>query len=277
MYQEKLIYDVGMHNGDDTAYYLSQGYKVIAIEADPVQAEKGAERFKKEIGEGRLNILNIGVAREDGQFDFYVNEVKPEWNSFDLSIASRDGLPWHAIQVKAMRFSSVLQQNRVPYYLKVDIEGHDFLCIEGLDPANLPRYISVEANDETLLEDLFKKGFTKFKLIFQYNLAHLDLPPNKYFNRWLWAYRLRQWNSLPLIAFRKLGGRRFIHRLDKKAVPAYSQSFKQGTSGNFGENLGGAWHSIEKARQIYTFYHDLFHALPNKKDYGFWVDIHASW
>ena len=30
-----LIYDVGMHKGEDTEFYLRKGFRVIAIEADP--------------------------------------------------------------------------------------------------------------------------------------------------------------------------------------------------------------------------------------------------
>ena len=33
----KLVYDVGMNNGDDTAYYLRMGYRVVAFEANPVR------------------------------------------------------------------------------------------------------------------------------------------------------------------------------------------------------------------------------------------------
>jgi len=33
--ENDLVYDVGMNNGDDTAYYLSLGFRVIAIEANP--------------------------------------------------------------------------------------------------------------------------------------------------------------------------------------------------------------------------------------------------
>ena len=88
MYNKKLIYDVGLHNGDDTAGYLSKGYTVIAIEADPVQAEKAKERFRDYISKDLLKILNIGVASEEGEFNFYINEKQPEWNSFDLSIAA---------------------------------------------------------------------------------------------------------------------------------------------------------------------------------------------
>jgi FkbM family methyltransferase len=277
MFNEKLVYDVGMHNGDDTAYYLSRGYNVVAVDADPVQAEKGLQRFREFVASGQLKILNVGVAKEEGEFNFYINEVKPEWNSFDLSITSRDGLPWHAIKIRALPFEKIIREQGVPYYLKVDIEGHDYLCIEGLDKNDLPKFISVEANSISLLDDLAEKGYTKFKLIFQYNLAHLDLPPDKYFDRWLWAYRLRQWNSFFMKVFRKLGGRYIIYWFDKRAIPPYSKPFKQGTSGNFGDRLGGKWYSHDKAAQIFRFYHDLFHNLPNRKEYGFWVDIHATW
>ena len=30
-----LIYDVGMHKGEDTEFYLSKGFKVVGFEADP--------------------------------------------------------------------------------------------------------------------------------------------------------------------------------------------------------------------------------------------------
>jgi len=34
-YCDNLVYDVGMHTGQDTAYYLFKGYDVVAIEANP--------------------------------------------------------------------------------------------------------------------------------------------------------------------------------------------------------------------------------------------------
>ena len=55
-----LIYDVGMNNGDDTAYFLHQGYRVLAIEANPVLARQAEGRFEKETREGRLIVLNVG-------------------------------------------------------------------------------------------------------------------------------------------------------------------------------------------------------------------------
>ena len=56
------IYDVGMHNGDDTAYYLAKGAHVVAIEANPDLCALAEERFKKEIGQKFLEILNCAVS-----------------------------------------------------------------------------------------------------------------------------------------------------------------------------------------------------------------------
>ena len=35
-----LIFDIGMHTGEDTRFYLNIGYDVIAIEANPFLVEE---------------------------------------------------------------------------------------------------------------------------------------------------------------------------------------------------------------------------------------------
>jgi len=46
MKQQNLIYDIGMHKGEDTALYLERGYNVIGFEADPHLARFCRKRFK---------------------------------------------------------------------------------------------------------------------------------------------------------------------------------------------------------------------------------------
>lgn len=58
-----LIYDVGMHLGDDTAFYLSQGFKVVGIEANPDLAATARQRFSSEIRSGQLTVVNAGIAK----------------------------------------------------------------------------------------------------------------------------------------------------------------------------------------------------------------------
>ncbi len=76
-----LIYDVGMDNGDDTAYYLHKGYRVVAIEADPVTAEAGRQRFSAAIQQGKLTIVNCGVAADEGETTFWVCDDAPQLSS----------------------------------------------------------------------------------------------------------------------------------------------------------------------------------------------------
>lgn len=52
VYQEtksvsRTVFDVGMTNGYDSAYYLSKGWNVIAVEANPILAQRGL--MKKEM------------------------------------------------------------------------------------------------------------------------------------------------------------------------------------------------------------------------------------
>ena len=139
-----LIYDVGMNNGDDTAYYLFKGYRVVAVEADPTLIEKARERFADDIRRGQLELVNVAVGPKEETASFWICDSRSEWNSFNRRIASREELPHHAIDVQCRPFRSLLEQFGVPSYLKIDIEGHDHYCVADLDPRDLPKYISLE-------------------------------------------------------------------------------------------------------------------------------------
>jgi hypothetical protein len=41
-----LIYDVGLHLGEDSEFYLKKGFNVVAVEANPVNAAEAANRLK---------------------------------------------------------------------------------------------------------------------------------------------------------------------------------------------------------------------------------------
>ena len=40
-----LVFDIGMNNGDDTAYYLHRGFRVVAVEADPILCAAATTRL----------------------------------------------------------------------------------------------------------------------------------------------------------------------------------------------------------------------------------------
>jgi FkbM family methyltransferase len=244
-YDPQLIYDVGMNNGDDTAYYLRRGFRVLAIEANPDLVANSARRFAGEIATRRLMILNVGIAAEEGVLSFWICETNSRLSSFDRRLASLDGSwPHHEIRVPCRRFRSLLEEFGVPFYVKVDIQGNDFLCVEDLDPHQLPKFISV--SEVSLLASLRKRGFNYFKCISQAHFLPLQLPPVIETGRVQRAEWLRQ-NRNPLIrVFRKLGGRHWIERQLNRIRTRDGWLFPEGSSGPFGDELLGRWLSYDE-------------------------------
>ena len=56
-----LIYDVGLHHGQDTDFYLNKAYRAVAFEANPGKAAFCLERFATEIADGRLTLVEGAV------------------------------------------------------------------------------------------------------------------------------------------------------------------------------------------------------------------------
>lgn len=162
-----LIYDVGLHVGNDTASYLRDGYRVIAIEASPILVEHCRQRFANELASGQLQILPIGISDKTGSQPFYVNPRNDEWSSFDKEVGWRDG-EGVLIEVPTTRMEVVFEAYGVPYFLKSDIEWgdiHVLNALKSLQKDNLPYYVSVELNAFDYLLILRSLGYEQFKVI----------------------------------------------------------------------------------------------------------------
>ena len=70
-----LIDDVGLHKGDDAAFDLKKGLKVLGIEANPELVQHCRSRFRNEVANGQLRIIEgaIAPASESPTIAFYVN------------------------------------------------------------------------------------------------------------------------------------------------------------------------------------------------------------
>ena len=273
-----LVIDVGMNNGDDSAYYLARGCRVVGIEANPALAEQTAERLRPHIQRGDLTILNVAIAASDAVLPFWICDDHDAWSSFDRSVAARDGAKHHRIDVPSRRFRSILEQVGRPHAIKVDIEGHDLICTRDLDGDTLPKYLSIEMgeavlNNLTLFRDL---GFTSFKLINQRYFLPVERRTEK-FARALGT--LRDSRALPVRALRNLGGRALYNVYFSRCRSLHGWSFPAGSSGPFGEDTKGQWQSF--AEFLDTIEH--FHRLRDAGDlslhwgqasYSFWADIH---
>jgi len=288
----ELIIDVGMHNGDDTHYYLDRGFNVLAIEADPTLVEQAKDRFREYIKDDRLQILNIGIADIEGEKDFYICDSNTVWNTFNKEELISRKVEFQAVKVPCKKFDWVLKRYGIPFYLKIDIEGNDHLCIDALEVGNLPKYISTEAwGDNTLerldvLEQLHKLGYTKFKCISQFNFIALERTMTKNVQKYQRLKQITISKNLLIRLFRKIMGigriYREINELETRFRTIDEYVFPEGSSGPFGEDTPGKWMNINEIKDVYKYYLDLFN-----KDvesifwmkgfhYSFWTDFHAS-
>ncbi len=273
--QRDLIYDVGMHNGNDTDYYLHRGYRVVAIEADPALFEQARTRFAAEIAAGRLTLLNVGIAPQEGTADFWICEGKSEYNSFDKANATKRGHTAHAIQIPCRCFGNILREHGVPLYLKVDIECFDKLCVEALDPADLPQYVSLELTEADQLHALRRAGYDRFKLVRQDDLsAAPDLT-----GTWSASWMTLKERLPPLLKLaqrlgrmkRKLGRwlRRADRRTERSGLKAGKWVFAYGSSGPFGEEAPGQWLGFDETVRRWQ-------AFRRAAGERYWCDIHAT-
>jgi FkbM family methyltransferase len=139
-------------------------------------AADARRRLAEFAGGGRLEIYNVAIAPHRGQVDFFASG-QSLWGSISPHSAEmnqRLGTKTQKQTVPSLPFGDILERHGVPYYLKVDIEGSDALCLQTLvDRRRTPRFVSVECdlNDRQAMfatvAALWSLGYREFKLLNQ--------------------------------------------------------------------------------------------------------------
>lgn len=173
-----IIYDIGFHTGEDTAYYLARGWNVIAVEANPMLVRRGYRRFRRELGTGQLKLLNVGIADRGGRMTFFVNPTMSQFSSFDRNIASRGDRQVEEVDVEVRRLDELIREFGEAHYVKIDIEGYDHQAITTLLDAEGPKpdYLSMENGQEQSLNLLRNLGYTAFAWINQADVTKARIP-----------------------------------------------------------------------------------------------------
>ncbi|QGM44928.1 FkbM family methyltransferase [Methylocystis heyeri] len=226
---QRLIYDVGMHTGADCDFYLKKGFNVVGIEANPALVAHCEKRFASEIESGRLQIVNRAVSEAQGTIEFYIDDDNLLWGTAEPEARQRFQEMGHAlrvIEVQATTMKEIFASFGVPYYMKIDIEGYDHLCLLGLEGiSGRPRHISVEASatsfeaTQAQLELLKSFGYTKFKRVLQNNVHKQKCPTPAREGKYV------------------------------------QYEFGASCSGLFGEELPGRWLSFDEAVRAYRIFY----------------------
>ena len=65
-----IIFDIGMHRGEDTDFYLKKGFTVVGVEANPALVQECRKRFQSQIENGQLHIIDKAIAEVAGEISF---------------------------------------------------------------------------------------------------------------------------------------------------------------------------------------------------------------
>jgi FkbM family methyltransferase len=239
----RLIYDVGMHLGEDTEYYLKRGFRVIAFEANPDLVAENKKNFADAIERGELIIVEGAIVEDPSvaQVTFYVNEDSSVWGTIHADFAGRNarlGTASRQVTVESVDFCQCLADFGVPYFMKIDIEGADMICLEALRSfSEKPSYISMESN----------------KIDFSILLDEIDLMAGLGYD----AFKAVQQGHVPAMKIP-------AHSVEGNVV---EHVFSKEASGMFGSDLPGRWLSRD---EVLARYRAIFREYKMFGDATFW-------
>ena len=175
MPERDLIFDLGMFDGSDTAYYLAKGFRVVALEARPDLCSAARARFAEQLRGGQLTIIERAMwSTADELLPFY---VRSGWSSAFRQSAERDGGVSEVIEVRTTTLPRLISEFGVPHFLKCDLEGAEDIVIDGLRTLpEKPSFLSVEDPAGDGASRLAAIGYDRFQMVSQ---GHLRLyrPP----------------------------------------------------------------------------------------------------
>jgi FkbM family methyltransferase len=232
-----LIYDVGLNLGQDTEYYLKKGYRVVAFEADPDNAEFCRKQFAEAVAAEKLIIVEGAISEistnseKPTKVRFYRNVNHSLWGSTCEEWAYRNevmGTVNEAIKVDAVNFAECLEKYGIPFYLKADIVGSEKICLKALlNFTNKPDYLSIRSE-----KVIFDKLLEEFELLKELGYNHFK------------AIQQDVTNSQTI--------------LNPGNGSAKTYTFQEGASGVFGEDTAGKWKNydeiIKEYRRIFKLY-----------------------
>lgn len=175
-----LVYDVGAHKGEDSAYYLAKGYRVVAFEANAELVRGCEERFASEIADGRLTLVEGAISDAEAPFVRFYRHPLSTWGTTSDEMVERNLMvaASEAVDVPAVRFAGKLRETGMPSFMKIDIEGSDMLCLQALlEFDRRPQSVSIEshktdfAHVEAELELLARLGYDRFAVVQQGDVA----------------------------------------------------------------------------------------------------------
>lgn len=175
-----LIFDIGANEGGKTDVFLRMGARVVAIEPDDRCCRNLEERFLGfRIHARPVTIVSRAVSNKVGTAEMLidgpgsaVNTMSSKWaeslrnNKMSFSYG-HCGLEFKQTKlVQTITIDELIAQHGLPFFVKIDVEGHELSALRGLHrpvpymsfEVNLPEFKSEGLHCIQTLADLANKG-----------------------------------------------------------------------------------------------------------------------
>jgi len=150
-----LIFDIGANQGYKTEIFLQLGAKVVAVDPDKANRAILEEKFLKyRLNKKPVVVVGKAVSDKNGLEMFWVDEpgsgkntLNHKWveilqndhGRFGKALGFKD-----TIQVETLTLETLISTYGLPFFIKIDIEGHERNVLNGLQRP-VP-YLSFEVN-----------------------------------------------------------------------------------------------------------------------------------
>ncbi|MGH7950549.1 MAG: FkbM family methyltransferase [Limisphaerales bacterium] len=175
--QGDVIFDIGANDGSKTDVFLRLGAKVVAVEPDETNQEVLNGKFLKN-GVIRKPVTIEGKAVSDrvGTTTLWIeapgsalNTLNPKWVNTLQNSKDRFGSCLNFAgekQVETTTLETLMADHGVPFYIKIDVEGHEHGVLRGLKcpvpflsfEVNLPEFKEEGLECIDLLHEIDSEG-----------------------------------------------------------------------------------------------------------------------
>ncbi len=182
--KNEIVFDIGANHGNRSAVFSKICKKVIAVEANPVLAEKLSQKFKKNV-----IVVSKAVGNTSGEIDLFINKsdvlstISPEWIT-KVKETERFGELSDSftkkVKVKMVTLNDLIKEYGIPAFVKIDVEGVEYDIIKTMDSACV-KGLSCEftipesrQNTISIIEHLNEIGYNYFNVSFGESMEFLS-------------------------------------------------------------------------------------------------------
>lgn len=180
---QPIIFDVGANKGQSADFFLSirPNATITSFEPNPTLFAFLTNKYKKR---GNIQVINKGVSSSKQVLTFYINKLDLTSSFEKLNVTSKylakkaqvlgvkpSEIISESLDIETICLSDYIEEQNIQHIdlLKIDTEGHELKCLNGLFPLNSCQIdrIQIEHHQDDMYQSL--DSFADIQALLQKN------------------------------------------------------------------------------------------------------------